>query len=252
MWWIGLAAALLVDLRVSSEFQRVDVHGSIALPDRGAAPRELLSPAAARNSFLTLHAAVTGAPGAIYWLATQSNPPGRLRVNVYRLTARDGIYDVLGPPARSASQIFAVLPPGGVDAWLIDVWVPADLPAETMRFEVLTRTATWRIAPMELRIQEAVVPAIGVAHAPFDLPPVRAPADASAWAALASARRVAPPPANVRAIIYRNALQDAALSPGLDLLWPALIERGLYWSPYGADAYARLRPPLWLRRRAAK
>jgi len=46
-------------LRVLSEFQRVDPFGDVVAVDRTVNPREILSPAVARNAFASFHVAVS-------------------------------------------------------------------------------------------------------------------------------------------------------------------------------------------------
>src|SRR5438270_8816561 len=61
-------------LAVYSEFQRVDPFGQIVAVDRGPQPREILSPAAPRNGFVSFHIAVTGPPGLNYFLYIVTSP----------------------------------------------------------------------------------------------------------------------------------------------------------------------------------
>src|ERR1051325_7142132 len=66
-----LAGAALLhgqSLAVYSEFQRPDPFGQIVAVDRGAQPREILSPAAPRNGFVSFHIAVTAPPNTNYFL----------------------------------------------------------------------------------------------------------------------------------------------------------------------------------------
>src|SRR5579864_270092 len=64
----SMLAARGQSVQVYSELERVDPFGAIVAVDRGAAPREILSPAVPRNGFLSLHVAVTVPPGEDYFL----------------------------------------------------------------------------------------------------------------------------------------------------------------------------------------
>ena len=51
------------DIRIYSEFERFDPFGNPVAADRDMAPREILSPAMARNGHLSLHVVITGSSG---------------------------------------------------------------------------------------------------------------------------------------------------------------------------------------------
>ena len=72
------------EIHIYSEFERFDPFGNPVASDRDLAPREILSPAMPRNGHLSLHVVITGPAGSNYLLYTGTNPPGILRVNLYR------------------------------------------------------------------------------------------------------------------------------------------------------------------------
>ncbi len=83
----GCAAACSCDaqeIHIYSEFERFDPFGNPVASDRDGAPREILSPAMPRNGHLSLHVVITGPAGSNYLLYTGTNPPGILRVKLYR------------------------------------------------------------------------------------------------------------------------------------------------------------------------
>jgi hypothetical protein len=84
LWLFSMPLAMTaVQLRVYSEFQRVDPFGNILAVDRAERPRELLSPAIPRNAYTSFHVAVTGPPKTMYFLAVQTNPPDVFRWRLY-------------------------------------------------------------------------------------------------------------------------------------------------------------------------
>lgn len=88
---VGIFGALLtvtlsaqtVQIRIYSEFQRVDPFGEILAADRAQSPREILSPAVVRNAFASFHVVVTAPANESYFLAAQANPENILRWTLY-------------------------------------------------------------------------------------------------------------------------------------------------------------------------
>src|SRR5437763_9664299 len=92
---LAFAASLLPaqSLEVYSEFQRVDPFGSIVAADRAETPREILSPAVARNGFVSFHVVVSGPAQTNYFLYVVTNPVSACRVALYKenfVKTRDG------------------------------------------------------------------------------------------------------------------------------------------------------------------
>lgn len=236
-----------VDLRVYSEFQRVDPFGQVLEADRAAQPREILSPAVVRNAFTSFHVAVTGPPKEMYFLAVQTNPPNVFRWTLYEEKfvkagerwipdtleeAREPFFGVLPDPA-------AAIPGQTTRVYLLDVWVPWNAPVGKVRLEVLAKTDHWVLSPMEVRVLPAIVPKVEGGK-PAALPEVAASADEAARAVLRAGASGVPAEMTLRAVIRRNAVQDLALMQALKVQWepPA---RGAA----GAETYLRLRDRIY-------
>jgi hypothetical protein len=259
---LGAYTLAAQSLQVFSELQRVDPSGQILALDRSPSPRELISPAAARNSFISFHVAVSVPPGQTYFLYTQDNPPGILKLQLYKeqFVNEHGTWipDTL---TATGNPSFGVIPDaqsGIADQssrdYLLDVWVPPDAEVgRRVRVEVLLKYGTWTIVPMEVRIVDAFVrtPRNPVAAS---LPAIDEPADAAAVHALAS--RLAgvnewngnEPIFTVRQILRRNAQQDMSLASNDPVIAPSLwlraasqIVNGWTLFPNGAEWYLRVR-----------
>ena len=259
-----LAAALAAgaqEMRIYSEFQRVDPFGNVVPPDAAAPPREVLSPMVARNAWTSFHVACTVAEDSPSFLYVQQNPE-LFEVTAYKevfvKTAQGWIPDRLEPvklphlillpdPERPIAKQTTVV------VWL-DVRVPARAPVGRMRFQTLLKSGDrWLVSPMEVRVMEPAV--VGIRNGRGPLPPVTAPADAALRRVLRT--RLCNVPAlgraeqglTVRALIRRNALQDLAIA-GLsqyDLRTPvcgggAEAAGAEWWLPVRRVLY-RHRPP---------
>src|SRR6478609_9669577 len=73
-----------IEVRLYSEFQRIDASGEVIEADRGAPSREIISPGLVRNGFTTFHVAVTAHPRVLYWFAIQTNPDNVFQIKVYK------------------------------------------------------------------------------------------------------------------------------------------------------------------------
>jgi hypothetical protein len=218
-----------IEVRLYSEFQRIDASGEVIAADRGGSSQEIISPALVRNGFTTFHVAVTARPRVLYWFAIQTNPPEIFRIKLYkeqfleqgRSFIPDGLVEQPNP-----LYFLGVMPdvpaPRVTQVYLLDIWTPADTTAGRVRFEVLAKTAYWTVAPMEVRVLPVRVPDPETAPACcFALPSPVSPASSSVWDPLFHALTggfapLAPAPGTVRSVILRNALQDAAIVRTLD------------------------------------
>ena len=263
----GLIAAFQLaaqTLEVHSEFLRVNPQGEILLTDATPKPREFLSPGIVRNGFASFHVVVRSPRPTSYFLLVGTNPPNILRTAIYKeqfvQRGEDWIPDTL---ELLRSPNFGVIPDagGGIPgqtacSYLLDVWVPPDAPADTIRLEVQLKMGTWTIYPMEVRVLPARVPArAGVAD---PLPEIEQRADEAAMAPLLGymgrhgegPAATQPPgrsetgtaPGTLREVIRRNAEQDMALARGLDTktLLPALKEK-LAPTAIGGEWYLGIR-----------
>ena len=215
-------------VRVVSEFQRTDPFGEVVRVDRTEHPREILSPAVARNAFASFHIAVTVGEREPFFVYVQTNPPDIFHISLYKelyvKTAAGWIPDALEAVQIPAFDTLPYLPwpiPGQntVSYWM-DVWVPAETPVERVRLEVLVKVGRgWVEYPMEVRVMRAVAPTMLERHA--TLPAVTARADASVYRPFRNfvcntresghTERL-----SVRRMIHRNAVQDLALARALE------------------------------------
>jgi hypothetical protein len=249
-------------LEIYSEFQRVDPFGNIVAIDRAEHPREILSPAAARNGHASFHVVVSVPPKTNYLLYVVTNPLNACRVALYKehfVKTGDGwIPDTLAEVQRLPD--FGAMPDPDEDipgqntrVYLLDVWVPPDASPGRFRLEAQLKVGYWIVRPMEVRVISARVPDRSAGREPgrtATLPRVEEGADAAATAVLndyiSGAFSPAPAkPLTVRDIIRRNAIQDMALagSPqALEQLRKGLPSR----KTLGAEWYLRIRDLVYL------
>lgn len=145
-------------VQVYSEFARLSESGEPLTP---ADPREILSPAVARNAFSTFQIAIQAPQGSKYNVFVGQNPDGAVKVALYR-KASDKLEPVGLPYEGVSSQVL----------WL-DVWVDAAAPVRRVKVEPqVFIDGVWIGYPMEVRVSDAVVPdhppPAGVAS-PFDV-----------------------------------------------------------------------------------
>jgi len=241
---LGLLTAVRLaaqTLEVHSEFLRVNPLGEILPVDVDPKPREILSPAVIRNGFASFHIVVRSPRPTSFFLFVDTNPPNVFRTSIYKeqfvKRGGDWIPDALEP---LQPPNFGAIPESGISgqtacAYLLDVWVPPDSPAVTVRLEAQLKVGTWIIYPMEVRVLPARAPAI--APAGQELPAIELRADEAVTAplvgyingtAVAQSKRVDPwTPRTLREVIRRNAEQDMALARTLDAktLIPALKQK---------------------------
>lgn len=254
-------------LEVYSEFQRVDPFGRIVAADRAETPREILSPAVARNGFASFHVVVSVPPQTNYFLYVVSNPVNACRVALYRehfARTKDGwVPDPLSEVRRLPD--FGVVPdpdeqiPGqNTRLYLLDIWIPPEA-AGRFRLEVQLKVGYFLVKPLEIRVLDARIPDLTPAlkgGGPRSLPGIEEPADASAAATVAEyvAGELSLPdehPLTVRGIIRRNAVQDMALARLLDRNKAGPDKMKERWStlaglrPLGAERYLRIRDFLY-------
>ena len=272
---LAFAAALLPaqSLELYSEFQRVDPFGNIVKSDRARSPREILSPAVARNGFASFHVVVSGPPRMSYFLYAVTNPANACRVVLYKerfTKTKDGwVPDALSE-VRRLPDFGAVPDPGQripeqtARLYLLDVWIPPDAEVGRFRLEVQLKVGYFIVRPLEIRVTPARVPgnpilASGGTVETASLPPLEQPADASTVAATAAyiaGKAEAPEahPLTVRGIIRRNAIQDMAMAATLDRRQAgpeALKKRGDELAAkavrllLGAEQYLRIRDALY-------
>jgi hypothetical protein len=130
-------AAQAQPLRVFSEFARMGADGEPAVPQN---PREILSPAVARNAFATFQVLVKAPAGATLWVG--QNPENAFQVTLYREESGK-LRKVNEPVEVKGSEVI----------WM-DVFVPKDAPLIRIKLEPeLFIDKDWVIYPMEVRVE---------------------------------------------------------------------------------------------------
>src|ERR1035441_7578120 len=255
---ILIATALRAQsLEVYSEFQRVDPSGKVVAIDRAEQPREILSPAVARNGYASFHIVVSAPPKTNYLLYVVTNPLDACRVTLYKerfvKTGGGWVPDTLEEIHRLPD--FGAMPDPDEDipgqntrVYLLDIWIPPDADPGRFRLEAQLKVGTWIVRPMEVRVIPARVPNRSGGREPgrsAPLPRVEEGADAAASAVLNDyiSGALGPTPAEpltVRDIIRRNAIQDMALAGSPEAL--EQLRKGLpSRKTLGAEWYLRFR-----------
>lgn len=232
---------------IYSEFVRVDPFGEVVAADRGAKPREILSPAGPRGANLSFHIAVTAPERASYFLYLVPNPLDACGVRLFREHFGGGVPDRLEEIRRLPE--FGVMPdpeqktPGQTTSvYLLDVAIPRETKLEGFRLEVQVKMGNWMVRPLEVRVlpfamepaavgEGAVAPVTQAARATADLAvgEVRA-GQAARWDGKLG---------TVRDVIRRNAVADLQLVTDA----AALPTIGA-----GPEGFLRLRSALYARR----
>lgn len=157
--------AVLVGAQLGA--QSVEVYSEFwPFGNTAATPREIISPAVARNGFSTYRVVVNASAGKSFFLFCQTNPPDLVIPRLYKIGARGEL-----DPVRSPN--FGVIPDGETSrVYLLDVWVPRDAePGRRVRLELQLKVGDWIVYPLELRIQRATIPlpSIEAGEAPVSL-----------------------------------------------------------------------------------
>lgn len=229
---LALATTVLrgQSLELYSEFQRVDPFGNILKSDRAETPREILSPAVARNGYLSFHVVVSVPRGMNYFLYVVTNPVDACHVALYKerftktkdVWVPDGLAEVRRlPDFGVVPDPDEPIPEQTARLYLLDVWIPPDAEVARFRLEVQLKVGYFIVRPLEIRVTPARVPKSPKTVETASLPRPEEPADAFAAGPLAAyiaGKPEAPEakPSTVRGIIQRNAIQDMAIAATLD------------------------------------
>jgi len=143
---LGLAGGFLAaqSIQVYSEFAQINDTGEVIAPEN---PREILSPAVARNAFSSFQVAIQVPRGVRFLIYIGQNPDNAAKVTLYR---RDSgkLVPVVVPYEGESSQVL----------WM-DLWVDANAPVRRVKIEPQVGIGgEWLIYPMEVRVSEPVVP----------------------------------------------------------------------------------------------
>ena len=224
---LGLAAGFLSaqSIQVYSEFAQLNDAGEVVAPEN---PREILSPAVARNAFSSFQLAIQVPRGVKFQVYIGQNPDNAAKVTLYRRVGGK-LEPVVVPYEGVSSQVL----------WM-DVWADANAPVRRVKIEPqIGIDGEWLIYPMEVRVMEAVVPehsspARGIAE-PFEV--MRAILCGGEPRPVGGS---APIGAELR---FRNARQDVALAARS----PAAVREELKKTMGGCSAPVPSDPEFYLR-----
>ena len=238
------------ELYVRSEFQRVGVDGKVIQQDKVERPREILSPAFARNGFASYILTANIPAGIEYTLDVGQNPEDSVRVVFYRQH-----YNPNGIPDRLEK---ATLPVQGKAAkeehltfWM-DLYVANNAPVRRLKIEIqLWVGDRWILYPMEARLVEAQIPAFQPKF--WGLPAPEARADAamiSPWRdhlCRPLKSEFQPQETTIRLLQQRNVQQDVALAKklGRDIGIQSFVRAGIAPEAALPDAWCAAPPEHW-------
>jgi hypothetical protein len=143
---LGFAGGFLAgqSVQVYSEFAQLNDAGEVVAPEN---PREILSPAVARNAFSSFQLAIQVPRGVKFLVYIGENPDNAAKVTLYR-RARGKLEPVVVPYEGESSQVL----------WM-DLWVEGNAPVRRVKIEPQVGIGgDWVIYPMEVRVTEAAVP----------------------------------------------------------------------------------------------
>jgi hypothetical protein len=266
-------------LFVYSPLTRVDPRGEVVKADRGKAqPRHILSPGVPRNAWSSLRIVVEFDKPQSYHLDIGQNPDNAVKTTLYRenfVESPDGYLPDSLTKVSIPYQGFPAdfrLPGQRVVTFWLDMWVDAKAEVDRVKVEpqlYAEALRDWIVYPMEVRIQQPVVPSKVNVRLP-ELPPVTAAADAVAHALVQAAVCNAPgiksapdSPGQLtgRQLMRRNVAQHMAIAPApeeLRALWSkatGLADPGAWCAkPFtpaaGPEWYLRLRDAIYRARGA--
>ena len=189
------------EIKVTSEFQRIDPFGQIVAADRVEQPREILSPAVARNAWASFHVSVTIPEGVPAYVYVQQNPEWfdvKLYKEEYAQTDSgwipDRLREMMLPCLTVLPQAENPIPRQTAVAYWLDIWVPEKTEVGRMRMQLLLNVRErWLMYPMEIRVMPAVVPKIAAGAEKGSIRALMR-RNAAQYEALAKAMGVSPPP----------------------------------------------------------
>ncbi len=132
-------------VQVYSEFAQLNDAGEVVAP---ANPREILSPAVARDAFSSFQIAIQVPKGTRFLVYVGQNPNDAAKVTLYRRRAGK-LEPVELPYSGESSQVL----------WM-DLWFDANAPVRRVKIEPQVEVGgDWVTYPMEVRVMEPIVPA---------------------------------------------------------------------------------------------
>lgn len=254
-------AANAQEINIYSEFLRFNPFGEVVTQDRELRPREVLSPAVPRNGHLTVQVVVTAPASTNYFLYTAQNPPDTVQIRLYReffvQCGNDYCPEWL---AEQKIPSFGAMPesiyrfPGQTTrCYLLDIWVPPNVPPRRVRIEALLKVGYWLVAPMELRVIEPTVPGPAATVQREDLADLNARSSDTAQRQLLRYVNGLPPELprgifRLRDVLQRNAAEDMMVAKSRGYRNPQL--NLMAWYPIslpetGAEWYLRVRDMIY-------
>jgi len=230
------------EIRVYSEFRRIDPFGEVIPQDRGGRPREILSPSTARNSHATFRVIVEAPAGAHYHLFVGTNPEDIFEIDLYKeMWRKDGdgwtpdrLLPIETPYVSHIPDRYHGIANQTVEAFVMDVFIPPGLDAGRYKLEPqVSCNGRWAIYPMEVRVSDVIAPDVPASHR--RLPAASLPADEAAMGPLREYLCGTPEEngngrESVRLLVRRNVLEDMAIARakeqevGKDVLARHLLE----------------------------
>jgi hypothetical protein len=182
------AGALLVagilpaqEIKIWSEFQRIDPFGKVVAVDRVDNPREILSPSVARNAWASFHLALGIAENTPSFLYIQQNPE-LFQVTVYKeqfTKTPDGwipdrLSEVKVPCTVLLPDISDPIPRQNTVVYWLDVWVPEKTAVGRMRMEAVLKSGDrWLVYGSARRPSDSSENRPGIGLAPIRNGPCR-------------------------------------------------------------------------------
>jgi len=181
-------------VQVYSELAQLSDAGVVLAPE---SPREILSPAVARNAFSSFQIAIQVPKGTKFLVYMGQNPEDAAKVMLYRQRA-EKLEPIELPYSGESSQVL----------WM-DLWIDAKATVRRVKIEPQVGIAgDWTTYPMEVRVMEPVVPDSTARTAGIASP-------IEVMRAFLCGTKVRPLAGRVPAgaeMLFRNAQQDMALA----------------------------------------
>ncbi len=256
---LAVTAGWAQEINLYTEFQRFTPYGEVVAQDREPRPREIISPAVARNGHLTIMAVVTAQPGTTYFVYSAVNPPDALELKVYRAYfvrcgndyCPDWLVEQKMPSFGAMPELASLWPGQTTRCYVLDIWVPPGTPPRRVRVEALLKQGIWLVAPMEVRVEAPFVPDMDMdkVRRGTEVADLRAPASDTARLQLLRYVNGLPPVlpygvTRLRDLIQRNAAEDMAVASSMGFRPPEF--NWMSWTPFvypqfGSEWYLRVR-----------
>ncbi len=229
LWLLLCATGAAQTVSVYSELTRIDPLGQPVRADRSdQLPREILSPAIARNAIASYQMVLEGQVGQKYTFQVVQNPENAVHISVYRerytKVSDEWVPDVLEPVPPRFDGRFGDGDVSGqtAQAFWVDVMADATAPVRRIRIEAQAYLGDgWIVYPIEVRVRPPTIgkaPARVVTGAEDPSKPSVASVIAGWKGALCglSDEKIARQPAlTIRNFIARNAAQDVRFTGGV-------------------------------------